>query len=100
MERDEAIEQIKTALRKRSGHAWSVTGGRGTSWGWIHINSLPSRRVDGNLSLKDRTELGKLLDKDIHCQGESIPASYEYRMEYVQRAKGEPVTVVGTPYWD
>ncbi len=35
MDRDEAIKRIRAALKRRSGKLWSVTGGRGTSWGWI-----------------------------------------------------------------
>lgn len=43
MERNEAIAAIRTALKARSGKAWSVTGGRGTAWGWITISVPPSR---------------------------------------------------------
>jgi hypothetical protein len=43
MTRDDAISAIRTALRKRSGKAWSVKGGRGTSSGWITISSPPRR---------------------------------------------------------
>lgn len=42
--RNEAIAEIKRALRERSGKTWSVTGGRGTAWGWITISAPPSRR--------------------------------------------------------
>lgn len=45
MDRNEAIQRIKTALRRRSGKAWSVTGGRGTAWGWINIDAPPARRT-------------------------------------------------------
>lgn len=44
-DRDDAIQQIKTALKKRSGKTWSVTGGRGTAWGWITVNAPPRRRT-------------------------------------------------------
>lgn len=43
MERDETIAAIKTALKNRSGKPWSVTGGRGTAWGWISISVPPKR---------------------------------------------------------
>lgn len=42
--RDEAIEAIRNGLKRRSGKQWSVTGGRGTAWGWIKI-SVPPRRL-------------------------------------------------------
>jgi hypothetical protein len=45
MDRDEAIKRIRTALKARSGKTWSVTGGRGTAWGWITVQAPPARRV-------------------------------------------------------
>ena len=33
MDRKETIKRIKTALERRSGKKWSVTGGQGTAWG-------------------------------------------------------------------
>lgn len=44
-DRDEAIARIRAGLKKRTGRPWSVTGGRGTAWGWIRIGSPPARRV-------------------------------------------------------
>jgi hypothetical protein len=44
-DRDAAIKRIKTALQRRSGKTWSVTGGRGTAWGWITIDAPPRRRT-------------------------------------------------------
>lgn len=43
-DRNEAIAAIRTALRARSGKAWSVKGNKGTAWGWIDISSPPARR--------------------------------------------------------
>jgi len=43
MNRNEVIKVIKENLKKRSGKSWSVTGGRGTAYGWITIDSPPSR---------------------------------------------------------
>jgi hypothetical protein len=101
-DRNEAIKEIKKALKARSGKSWSVTGGRGTAWGWIHISVPPSRLVDGYISVEERAELGKLLglDKPVHLQGESVPAGSDYRQEYVDRANGRAPTVHGKPYWD
>ena len=112
LSRDETINRIKTALKKRSGKTWSVTGGKGTAWGWITIDAPPKRRKfddDGNpkeefgyMSPEERAELGRLLGKDrpAHCQGESIPASSDYRQEYVDRAEGKTPSVFGVQYWD
>jgi hypothetical protein len=45
MDRAEAIKKIKTALQKRSGKTWSVTGGKGTAYGWLTIDAPPARRT-------------------------------------------------------
>lgn len=102
-DRDETIKLIRAALRRRSGKAWSVTGGRGTAWGWIEIQSPPKRRVEyGYMTDADRAELGELLGLGgpVHCQGQSIPASSAYRREYIARAQGQVPLTHGTPYWD
>ena len=127
MERNEAIKRIKAALKKRSGKAWSVTGGRGTAWGWIEIDAMPAHRTafyrlkngmedlpenyeeycdnsreGGSMTAADRAELGALLGlgRDSYSGGENIPASGDYRQEYVDRAEGRTPTKTGTPYWD
>jgi hypothetical protein len=100
--RDEAIRRIRTALKARTGRTWSVTGGRGTAWGWIRISAPPARLVGGAMADDDRALLALTLGKPdgIPAQGESIPASAAYYREYVDRAEGRPPTVTGTPYWD
>jgi len=45
IDRDEAIKRIRKALTKKTGKSWSVTGGRGTAWGWITVSAPPRRRV-------------------------------------------------------
>ena len=111
LDRNTAIKLIRDALRKRSGKAWSVTGGRGTAYGWIEINAPPARRrydSDGNeggsyMGLRDRRELARLLDlRDelVHPQGESIAASGDHRLEYIARARGVKPERYGVQYWD
>jgi len=125
-DRKETIQEIKTALKRRSGRAWSVTGGHGTAWGWITIGALPSKRtchsiqrpgtvgnpgdyddIDtgqpcGYMTLADRNKLGELLglNEPVHCQGVKIPASNDYWTEYIDRANGHQPSVTGKPYWD
>lgn len=124
-DRDETIKAIKLALKKRSGKAWSVTGGRGTAWGWITIDCPPALRTfenrvkagslpgqeqyeevdtgspNGHCPPALRAELAKLLGLDsVHHQGVSIPSSGDYYREYLQRAQGLPVTKEAKPYWD
>ncbi len=99
--RDEAIKEIRAALKRRSGKAWSVTGGRGTAWGWITIQSPPVRRNEfGGMSDADIAELSELLGKHVHHQGESIPSQGDYYQEAIDRANGRKPTVIGSPYWD
>jgi len=127
LDRDGAIREIRTALKRRSGKTWSVTGGRGTAWGWITIDAPPARRTShcvkragvltdnpgdyeeietgvpgGSMTVAERAELGTLLglDRPVHCQGESIPAGTDYRLEYIDRANGRTPTTHGKQYWD
>jgi len=104
VDRNETIKAIRKALRARSGKPWSVTGGRGTAWGWITIASPPSRAADqwGSMTEAEAAELGELLGlgRPVHFQGASIPDSDDYYREYVDRAEGRTPSVHGTHYWD
>ena len=102
LDRESTIRAIRTALKERSGKDWSVRGGRGTAYGWITISAPPRRLVDGDLSPEDAAELGSLLEigKAAHCQGVDVPASLDYRREYVQRARGLKPNKLAEPYWD
>jgi len=116
IDRNEAIARIRKALKVRSGKAWSVTGSRGTAWGWINIDAPPARRtwhfetgpdgkrVDnpkeindpsrtfGHMSPDDREELARLLDETtVHHQGVSVsPDAREY---YVLAAESTKIDV-------
>lgn len=101
-DRNETIKQIRTNLRSR-GLKWvSVTGGRGTAWGWIRISTQPSKGDEyGNMTEEQRAELAEALGLErVHFQGESIPASSAYYEEYIARSKGETPTRYGEVYWD
>jgi hypothetical protein len=127
MDRNETIKAIKTALQRRSGKAWSVTGGRGTAWGWIKIDAPPKRatwgsrlkagetdhrpenyeeydtgKPGGSMGPDDRAELGKLMgfDKPAHSQGFSVASSDDYYREYLDRAEGRPPRKIAQAYWD
>ena len=128
LSRDEAIKRIRAGLKARRANGdptWSVTGGKGTAWGWITIDAPPSartyrhvldpgspdryefyREVDshkahGHASPALRARLAELLGLPvIHQQGVSIPASNDYYQEYVARAEGRTPERLGTPYWD
>jgi hypothetical protein len=101
MNRDETIKAIKAALKKRSGKTWSVRGGQGTTWGWIEIISPPSRqKYHGAMRDQDCAELTALMGTEAHFQGIYVPASSDYRQEYVARAEGRVPEVFGRPYWD
>ncbi len=126
MDRNEAIKRIRDGLKKRSGKSWSVTGGRGTAWGWITVDAPPARRTahyrelatlrpDGGRDFEyvdtgepggyttpaEREELAKLLALDqVPSQGLSIPASTAYYEEHVARAEGRTPEKLGEIYWD
>ena len=128
MDRDEAIKRIREGLKRRTGRTWSVTGGRGTAWGWITVDAPPARQTwrsvpnadnpnhepgmdrwheidtgerGGHTGPEDRKVLADALGlPDVHHQGVKIPASSDYRREYVERAEGRPVTKHAEPYWD
>lgn len=127
LDRNETIKRIKTALQRRSGKAWSVTGGRGTAWGWITIEAPPARRTWGHRlkagatmdrpedyeaydtgepgrcnSPQDCAELGELmgLGGPAHSQGISIASSSDYYREHIDRAEGRTPSKIAQPYWD
>jgi hypothetical protein len=94
------IARIKTALKARSGKSWSVTGGRGSSYGWITGESPKARLVDGYMPESERAELAALLGLDsVHMQGLKIASSNAHYREYVQRAEGKTPTKVAEAYW-
>ena len=125
-DRDATIKEIRNALKRRSGKPWSVTGGRGTAWGWITIDAPPQRRTmrhrvkagavgmapgdyeeydsgqpGGNMTLTERQQLAQLLGLErVHFQGQSIPSSFDYYQEYIDRANGHTPSVYGKQYWD
>lgn len=99
-DRDETITEIRAALKRRSDRAWSVRGGRGTSWGWITVIAPPARTQGGGMSEEDQAELTRLFDEPVHHQGVSIPAQQDYRIEYIDRANGREPSRRGVPQWD
>lgn len=102
-DRAETIKAIRTALKGRSGKAWSVTGGRGTAYGWLTIKAPPARcGAYGYMTEADCAELGELLGlgEPVHQQGQSVPASGAHYREYIARAAGLTPAVCGVQYWD
>lgn len=104
--RDTAIARIRAALKKRTGRAWSVTGGTGTAWGWIKVHVPPRLRDQyGSMSDADRMELAAVLGfeddrREVGRSGWSIPASSAYYRAAVQRAETGTTTENPQPYWD
>jgi len=100
-ERGDTIRIIRAELNRRTNRTWSVTGGRGTSWGWITVTAPPARRVEfGFIGADDAEVLAAALGfESVHCQGWSIPASRAHRIEAIDRARG--LAAKPTPaYWD
>lgn len=99
-DRNSTIAALRKALKERTGKVWSVTGGRGTAWGWITVDAPPRRHVDGYLSEAERAELAAVFGEGVSHQGVSIPASSDYRLMYLEKAAGLPVSKGASPYWD
>lgn len=127
MNRNETIAEIRAALKRRSGKAWSVTGGRGTTWGWITITAPPARCTWGErqkpgtdgcspadyesfdagepgrcMGPDDAAELAALLDIPpcmVH-RSVSVPSQNDYYREFIDRANGRAPSVLGRPNWD
>jgi hypothetical protein len=99
--RNEVIAKIKAAFKAR-GLRYSVTGGRGTAWGWITIDLLPAvyKKLDEAGRKAAYHMLGRYLGKETGWTSESIPASSDYYREYIDRANGRTPSVIGEPYWD
>jgi len=127
--RDDVIARIRSGLNSRSDRSWSVTGGRGTSHGWLQIDAPPKRRTfdhrptneiggdglpayelvdvgkDGYLmGPDDRIELARLLgftqEHSVPHQGVKVASGHDYYAEFIDRAEGRAPSVEGTPYWD
>lgn len=85
IDRDQAIKAIRKALRAKTGRAWSVTGGRGTSWGWITITAPPARRDQyGSMVDIDRAALAEAIGvpvAHVHSQGILVPNGTAARRE-------------------
>jgi hypothetical protein len=99
--RNSTILAIKAALKDR-GLRYSVTGGRGTSWGWLHIDLLPSvyKSLDDDGRKKAYRKLGDDFGEAQGYDQISVPAGSDYYREYIDRAKGLQPAVLGVPYWD
>lgn len=103
-DRNNVIKRIKSGLLKR-GFDYSVTGGRGTAWGWIYIDLLPS--VERLLTPENRKQayidLYRALGfepRQFLTSGVSVAASSDYYREYVDRAEGRKPAKIAVPYWD
>lgn len=102
MDRNETIARLRKALKASTGRTWSVTGGRGTAWGWITVTAPPARRAEyGYMTDDDCRVLADALRLEaVHCQGVSIPSQTDFRQEYLDRAEGRAITTRGVPQWD
>ncbi len=103
MTRADAIRRIKAALRTRTGRAWSVTGGRGTAYGWIHVASF-EREFDGwQMTEEHRAILGRIFHRDgspVPCQYYSIdPGNQEYAVALAEGA-ADAQGLYRAPGWD
>lgn len=99
--RNETIAAIKASLKAR-GLRYSVTGGRGTAWGWIGVDLMPAQfKTLSNEEIKEaRRSMHKAFGLE-GCGSEiSIPSGSDYYREYMDRAAGREPSEKGKPYWD
>ena len=101
-DRAETIKVIRSALRQRSGKTWSVTGGRGTAWGWLTITAPPARRAGSSMTVEDQTELAGLLGVPFGLAGGGVmvAASHDHWRGCVDRARGRNPPATSQPYVD
>ncbi len=66
MDRNEAIRRIRAALKRRTGKQWSVTGDRGTAWGWINVDVPPRQRTWHHVETGERDEQGLPVYSDVN----------------------------------
>lgn len=99
-DRNLTIKALRKALKARTGRSWSVTGGRGTAWGWITIQAPPARQDGYSTSEEDREILGQALGERVGHQGAFVPASQDHRREILEQAHGLAVSQGASQYWD
>ena len=94
------ISRIRQGLQRRTGRRWSVSGGRGTAYGWIRV-TVWGRGAHPMMTDEERGALGEALGlPPVHFQGYSNPDSSDYYREAVDRAEGRVPCVDAEPYWD
>jgi hypothetical protein len=97
LSRATTIATLRRNLRGRSARRWSITGGRGTSSGWVKISTSPT----GSMTADECQELAALLGlDDVHHQGYRIPAAHDYYREAIDRTAGLTPAKLAMPYWD
>ena len=103
-DRAATIAAIRAALKRRTGHVWSVKGSTGTAWGWITVTTPPAhQKQHGRHQMSDGEciALAKVLGlHSVSRSGWSIPASSAYYRDAVLRAETGASDVNPQPYWD
>lgn len=65
---NDVIKTIRKALKERSGKEWSVSRGKGTACGWLHLTAPPSRRVHSHDLLPEQERKAWLEDAEEMCR--------------------------------
>jgi hypothetical protein len=87
--RSDVTKKMRQLLKARSGKAWSVTGDRGTAWGWLNIQAPPKRRTGeyGRTTDEDARELADLLGLDRPDGNVSVPSDQWFH--YLKACRGD-----------
>ncbi len=97
--RDAVIKELRRLLKDRTGRTWSVTGGRGSSWGWISVSAPPKRREKFQLTEDDYATLRDIFGRMVGTTGYNVPDSSDHRAEALRLAAGLEAHHA-EPYWD
>ena len=96
-------EQMKKALRLRTGLVWRVKNSRGTAYGWVRIAAPSNRAADGDdeLTEKDQELLGLVLGESrIHHQGHSLPSGSSFKQQALEMVCKMESNLTPEYYWD
>ena len=106
-DRTAATKIMRKVLKARTGLEWSVTGNRGTAYGWLRISAPPKRCVGkfDDMTAHDAALLAAVLGEDYVSpnNGVSVRPCSGVRAATVYRLAGHPIPDalhIAAPSWD
>lgn len=91
----ETVSVLRELLRRRTGFAWSVRRGRGSSSEFVTVAAVPSRRVRGAMTPHDAALLAGVLGEDlVNPRGVRVEPDGAARASVVRAIAGSPATSI------